>query len=183
MYTHWRINKLITAQGREEIATDVGWKATSHETYNARPDLLLAKHVRRLDTSQSFEGPRAKKNQERKCLSCHQGQGLCIHSSIPIPHTHNWRCSVPNQWDWINDNIIIHGGTVKEHDVRLRKTFKHIQEKGLTLNRDKFAFSMSKLTFMGYLLSNQGIGPTESHVEAVVDAREPQNPFSGISEL
>ena len=60
---------------------------------------------------------------------------------------------------------------------------ERIQEKGLTLNRDKFAFSMSKLTFMGYLLSNQGIGPTESHVEAVVDAREPQNPFSGISEL
>ena len=34
---------------------------------------------------------------------------------------------------------------------------------------------MSKLTFRGYLLSNQGIGPTESRVEAVIDAREPQN--------
>ena len=31
------------------------------------------------------------------------------------------------------------------------------------------------MCFMGYLLSNQGIGPTESHVEAVVDARESQN--------
>ena len=60
VYTRWRINKLITAQGREEIATDVGWKATSHETRNARPDLLLAKNVRRLDTSQSVVGPRAK---------------------------------------------------------------------------------------------------------------------------
>ena len=52
--------QLITAQGRKEIATDVGWKATSHETRNARPDLLLAKNVRILDTSQSFVGPRAK---------------------------------------------------------------------------------------------------------------------------
>ena len=34
------------------VATDVGWKATS--------DLLLPKNVRRLDTSQSFVGPRAK---------------------------------------------------------------------------------------------------------------------------
>ena len=68
--------------------------------------------------------------------------------------------------------VVLH---VEEHDVRLRKTFERIQEKGLTLNRDKCAFSMSKLTFMGYLLSNQGIGPTESRVEAVVDAREPQN--------
>ena len=29
--------------------------------------------------------------------------------------------------------------------------------------------------FMGYLLSNQGIGPTESHVETVIGVREPQN--------
>ena len=33
----------------------------------------------------------------------------------------------------------------------------------------------SKLTFMGYLLPNKGTGPTESRVEAVVTAREPQN--------
>ena len=32
---------------------------------------------------------------------------------------------------------------------------------------------MSKLTFLGYLLSNQGIGPTESRVEEVIG--EPQN--------
>ena len=83
----------------------------------------------------------------------------------------------------IHDEIIIHGRTVEEHDVRPRKTFERIQEKGLTFNSDKCAFSMSKLTFVGYLLSNQGIGPTESREEAVVDAREPQNPFSGISEL
>ena len=59
VYTRWRINKLITAQGREEIVTDVGWKGTSHETRNARLDLLLAKNVRSLDISQSFVGPRA----------------------------------------------------------------------------------------------------------------------------
>ena len=37
----------------------------------------------------------------------------------------------------IHDDIIIHSRTVKEHDVRLKKTFERIQEKGLTLNRDK----------------------------------------------
>lgn len=73
----------------------------------------------------------------------------------------------------IHDDIIIHGRTVKEHDVRLRKTFERTQEKGLTLNRDKFAFSVSKLTFMGCLLTNQGNRSTESCVEAVVDEREP----------
>ena len=75
----------------------------------------------------------------------------------------------------IHDDIIIHGRSVDEHDARLKKTMERIQEKGLTLNREKCVFQMSKLTFMGYLLSNKGIGPTESRVEAVVTAREPQN--------
>ena len=75
----------------------------------------------------------------------------------------------------IHDDIIIHGRSVDEHDARLKKTMERIQEKGLTLNREKCVFQMSKLTFMGYLLLNKGIGPTESRVEAVVTAREPQN--------
>ncbi|XP_015747522.1 PREDICTED: uncharacterized protein K02A2.6-like [Acropora digitifera] len=75
----------------------------------------------------------------------------------------------------IHDDIIIHGCSVDEHDARLKKTMGPIQDKGLTLSREKCVFQMSKLTFMGYLLSNKGIGPTESRVEAVVTAREPQN--------
>ena len=34
---------------------------------------------------------------------------------------------------------------------------------------------MAQLEFMGYLLSSRGIGPTESKVEAVVNAREPES--------
>ncbi|RUA05255.1 MAG: hypothetical protein DSY43_04955 [Gammaproteobacteria bacterium] len=75
----------------------------------------------------------------------------------------------------IHDDIIVFGQTAEEHDERLRKTLQHIQEKGLTLNKDKCMLRMPELTFMGYLLSQKGIGPTESRVEAVVNAREPQN--------
>ena len=75
----------------------------------------------------------------------------------------------------IHDDIIIHGRTVEEHDSRLRKTLECICEKGLTLNREKCVFGMSQLTFMGYLLSSKGIGPTESRVEAKVRAKEPGN--------
>ena len=34
---------------------------------------------------------------------------------------------------------------------------------------------MPQLEFMGYLLSTRGIGPTDSKVEAVVNAREPES--------
>ena len=35
-------------------------------------------------------------------------------------------------------------------------------------------FKMPQLTFMGYLLSRKGIGPTDQHVEAVAGLRNPQ---------
>ena len=34
---------------------------------------------------------------------------------------------------------------------------------------------MTKLVFMGLMLTNKGIGPTEEKGKAVVTAREPQN--------
>ena len=75
----------------------------------------------------------------------------------------------------IHDDIIVHGRTVEEHDCRLRQTLQRIQEKGLTLNKEKCTFRMTELTFMGYLLSHKGIGPTASRVKAVLDAKEPQS--------
>ena len=74
----------------------------------------------------------------------------------------------------INDDIIIHGRTVEEHDNRLQ-TIECIRDKGLTLNPEKCVFRMPQLTFMGYLLSKKDIGPTESQFEAVVRAKEPTN--------
>jgi hypothetical protein len=56
----------------------------------------------------------------------------------------------------------------------LTKVFGRLQEKGLTLNPEKCEFCIPKITFMGHLVSDKGIGPTEDKVKAVVDAREPK---------
>ena len=49
-----------------------------------------------------------------------------------------------------------------------------VRERSLTLNPEKCKFRMAQSEFTGYLLSTRGIGPTESKVEAVVNAREPE---------
>jgi hypothetical protein len=64
----------------------------------------------------------------------------------------------------ISDNIIVHGKDQAEHDERLEKLLVILLEKNLTLN----------LTFMGYILSERGIGPTNTKVEAVKNARRPE---------
>ena len=74
------------------------------------------------------------------------------------------------------DDIIVHGKTAKQHDTRLEKALVRIQEKGLTLNKEKCKFHRSEIDFMGHLLSTRGIGPTtQVKVEAVTEASKPES--------
>ena len=61
----------------------------------------------------------------------------------------------------ISDDIVVHGPDTETHDKRLHQTMERLQESGLTLNAEKCLFNMDRLVFMGMLLSEKGIGPTE----------------------
>ena len=75
----------------------------------------------------------------------------------------------------ISDDIIVHAKTEEQHDRILEKVLKTLKEKNLTLNEEKCKFHMTQLEFMGFVLSKNGIGPTEEKVKAVANAREPKN--------
>ena len=73
----------------------------------------------------------------------------------------------------IADDLIVHGKNTSEHDQNLHKLLAKLQEKNLTLRCDKCTFRMNKVVFMGILLSQHGIGPTEEKVRAVKEASRP----------
>ena len=75
----------------------------------------------------------------------------------------------------IHGDIIVHGKTAEQHNTRLKKALGRIQEKGLTLNKEKCKFHMSETEFMGHLLSARGIRPTQAKGEAVTEARKPES--------
>ena len=75
----------------------------------------------------------------------------------------------------IHDDIIVHGETTEEHDKRLKEAMERIQNRGLTLNKERGKSHMSELEFMGHLLSARGIGPSQAKVEAVTEARQPES--------
>ena len=51
---------------------------------------------------------------------------------------------------------------------------ERLRQYGLTLNADKCLFNVDRLVFMGILLSEKGIGPTEERVRALQETREPE---------
>ena len=72
------------------------------------------------------------------------------------------------------DDIIIFADSVEEHDKRLDAVLSKLKASGMTLNREKCVYRMNELQFLGFLLSEKGIGPAESKVNAVKNATKPK---------
>ena len=69
----------------------------------------------------------------------------------------------------IADELVVHGQDSEERDRNLIKVLERLKERGLTVNAEKCTFRMTKVVFMGLLLTRRGIGPTEEKFRAVVE--------------
>ena len=76
----------------------------------------------------------------------------------------------------IANDLIVHGKNNEVHDRNLHKVLQGLEEKNLTLNRQKCQFRVDKVVFLGLLVSKYGIGPTEEKVCAVLESSHPTTP-------
>ena len=71
------------------------------------------------------------------------------------------------------DDVIVWGTTQEEHDDRLREVLRIARKMNLKLNKDKCEFSVKKLTFIGDLISDQGVQPDPKKVSAILNMERP----------
>ncbi len=75
--------------------------------------------------------------------------------------------------DTTMDDIIIWGKDQKEHDEALRQVLEVIRSSNLKLNIEKCEFTVAQLTFLGDLLTAEGVKPDDSKVSAIVNMKKP----------
>lgn len=73
------------------------------------------------------------------------------------------------------DDTLIYGKTVEEHDINLRRVLKALHEGGVTLNKEKCLFRTTECTFLGYKVSDKGIQPLDSKIQAIVKMPIPKD--------
>ena len=71
------------------------------------------------------------------------------------------------------DDILIWGATEDEHDSRLEKVLKKCAELNLTLNKDKCKFKVETVTYLGNIISADGVKPDSEKVRAIMDMPPP----------
>ena len=71
------------------------------------------------------------------------------------------------------DDILVAGRTMKEHDEKLRKVLDVIQTSGLKLNLKKCVWRKTEVTFLGHKFSKEGVRPDPDKVKAIVEMSAP----------
>ena len=77
------------------------------------------------------------------------------------------------------DDILVAGSTMQEHDSRLEQVFRAIHKAGLKLNKEKCKFRQETLDYLGHKFSSQGMSPSPDKIKAISEMKAP----SDVTEL
>ena len=73
------------------------------------------------------------------------------------------------------DDIIVFSAMFSEHLDRLRNVFQRVQDAGLRLKANKCHFAQSKVSYLGHIVSKNGVEPDPSKIQAVLHYPAPNN--------
>ncbi|KAM0729433.1 Retrovirus-related Pol polyprotein from transposon 297 [Formica fusca] len=65
------------------------------------------------------------------------------------------------------DDIVIYGASLQDHNKRLIEVLRRLRENNLKLQPDKCEFLRKEVTYLGHIITENGISPDPSKLEAV----------------
>ena len=73
------------------------------------------------------------------------------------------------------DDILVTGETEQEHLRTLDQVLTRLQDAGLRLKREKCAFMLPSVEYLGHSISAEGVRPTKEKIRAIMEAPAPGN--------
>lgn len=71
------------------------------------------------------------------------------------------------------DDIVLWGSTIEQHNKRLMNVLQRVKKYGLKLNKNKCQFGVKEITFLGDKLSEGGVEPDKSKIQAILKKPRP----------
>ncbi len=72
------------------------------------------------------------------------------------------------------DDILVFGATKEEHDTNLEAVLACLAKKDFWLQMSKCQFAVSSMSFLGHIISSDGIKPDPKNMQSIVDAPNPK---------
>ena len=73
------------------------------------------------------------------------------------------------------DDIIVYSETIEEHSEHLKQAFDVIRKHNLKIKIKKCKFFQTSIDFLGHVVSNGEIKPSEEKIEAIKSCKQPEN--------
>ena len=77
------------------------------------------------------------------------------------------------------DDILVSGKTEQEHLTNLAQVLDQLDSAGMKFKKEKCAFCLPRVEYLGHIISEEGLCPSASKVKAIKEAPKP----SSFSEL
>ena len=71
---------------------------------------------------------------------------------------------------YVDDILVFHGDTFKEHLQALNVMLDRLQSSGMTLNPSKCSFVKKELPYLGFVITQEGIKPDPKNIEKILKA-------------
>ncbi|KAK3766195.1 hypothetical protein RRG08_017637 [Elysia crispata] len=73
------------------------------------------------------------------------------------------------------DGILVTSTDKAQHLKRLCAVFEQLKQHGLTLKKEKCKFMTDSVTYLGHVIDEKGVHPTQDKVEAITSAAPPSS--------
>ena len=73
------------------------------------------------------------------------------------------------------DNILVSGGSCTQHLQSLEEVFGGLANEGITVKCSKCAFLTTKVEFLDHVIDQDGLHTSNTKVQAILNAPQPQN--------
>ena len=137
----------------------------------------------KIDLSQAFTQLVVDEH-SRKYLTVNTPKGLFVPTRLPFgvktaPHIFQSvmdqiLLNLPGTCCYIDD-ILISGSSEREHLLRLEEVLRRLQLYGIRAKREKCSFMLEAVEYPGHVINEEGIHPQYDKVEAIKEAKVPEN--------
>ena len=76
---------------------------------------------------------------------------------------------------WLDDNICVTNGSIEDHEKEVREFFTKLQNAGYRASEKKTELFKKELTWLGYLINQNGVNPIKDKTEAISNLAAPKN--------
>ncbi len=75
----------------------------------------------------------------------------------------------------VADDMIIAAATKAEHDAVLEKVMNRAESRNVKFNKDKLQYMVNEVTYLGHVITSDGVKPDESKVSAISQLPPPMD--------